>query len=363
MKHTDEHIRDIFSQKLGEHESAVPDALWQQVADKLPASTGTAFGVVSGLTKWIAAILVTSAVVVSAYYFNQKESIPESIEAVPPEIPSVGSSFRISEQADKENQSIVAPQSAEMAEPNEKSGSDVTQSTYKPKAIDGENLSYQNNTSDKEESQIQLSSEKNIVHDASKNGGSDADPGAQSTGSKSSFPDEIRAEFTVMAIDKETRQFFFMPAETEAESYAWDFGDGESSDSMSPQHAYKDEGNYQVTLTVTDAYGNGTTAQQNCNAIIPGKIDIPKNVIITPNGDGLNDEFDLSVYSEGIVFQKIQIRNNAGDVVFESNDGQIWQGKDFSGTVCPTGYYQFLVRGLDRNQEIREKRGIVYLQK
>ena len=41
------------------------------------------------------------------------------------------------------------------------------------------------------------------------------------------------------------------------DSYAWDFGDGSTGNTASPNHAYADPGTYQVQLTVTD--NDGTT--------------------------------------------------------------------------------------------------------
>jgi len=38
-------------------------------------------------------------------------------------------------------------------------------------------------------------------------------------------------------------------------SWSWDFGDGNSSNSMDPQHSYATPGDYTVTLTVTDNHG------------------------------------------------------------------------------------------------------------
>jgi len=35
-------------------------------------------------------------------------------------------------------------------------------------------------------------------------------------------------------------------------TYTWDFGDGETSNEASPSHSYRDEGWYNVRLTVTD---------------------------------------------------------------------------------------------------------------
>ena len=43
-------------------------------------------------------------------------------------------------------------------------------------------------------------------------------------------------------------------------SWQWDFGDGESSDEQTPTHFYKDNGNYLVTLVVTDARGETANA-------------------------------------------------------------------------------------------------------
>lgn len=41
-----------------------------------------------------------------------------------------------------------------------------------------------------------------------------------------------------------------------AVSYHWDFGNGDSSTEAQPAYKYKIHGNYPVTLTVTDSYGN-----------------------------------------------------------------------------------------------------------
>jgi DNA/RNA endonuclease G (NUC1)/PKD repeat protein len=43
-------------------------------------------------------------------------------------------------------------------------------------------------------------------------------------------------------------------------TYAWDFGDGTTGTGATPQHTYADNGNYVVTLTVSDAAGAEATA-------------------------------------------------------------------------------------------------------
>ena len=53
-------------------------------------------------------------------------------------------------------------------------------------------------------------------------------------------------------------------------SYVWDFGDGETSSSQNPTHAYALEGSYSVTLTVTDDDGlTDTTTASIGEVVIP----------------------------------------------------------------------------------------------
>jgi DNA/RNA endonuclease G (NUC1)/PKD repeat protein len=46
----------------------------------------------------------------------------------------------------------------------------------------------------------------------------------------------------------------------ESLTYAWDFGDGTTGTGAKPSHTYADDGNYVVTLTVTDPHGAEATA-------------------------------------------------------------------------------------------------------
>jgi len=54
-------------------------------------------------------------------------------------------------------------------------------------------------------------------------------------------------------------------------SYEWDFGDGDISTDEAPTHAYKADGNYTVSLTVTDDRGNAATEiRTDYITVIPG---------------------------------------------------------------------------------------------
>ena len=45
----------------------------------------------------------------------------------------------------------------------------------------------------------------------------------------------------------------------EINSYAWDFGDGETSEEASPKHTYAEAGSYKAVLTVTGIKGHTST--------------------------------------------------------------------------------------------------------
>ena len=54
-------------------------------------------------------------------------------------------------------------------------------------------------------------------------------------------------------------------------SYEWDFGDGDMSTDETPTHAYKTDGDYTISLTVTDDRGNtATEIRSDYITVIPG---------------------------------------------------------------------------------------------
>ncbi|MBX2971596.1 MAG: PKD domain-containing protein [Flavobacteriales bacterium] len=54
----------------------------------------------------------------------------------------------------------------------------------------------------------------------------------------------------------------FLDGSTGANSYAWDFGDGNTSTEQSPPHTYAGNGTYNVCLTITGDCASATTCQQ-----------------------------------------------------------------------------------------------------
>ncbi|MDR9488695.1 gliding motility-associated C-terminal domain-containing protein, partial [Salibacter sp.] len=64
--------------------------------------------------------------------------------------------------------------------------------------------------------------------------------------------------------------------------------------------------------------------------------------VITPNGDGINDYFELKGNSDLAYCAEVQIFNRWGNLIFEGTANEIrWDGKTFSGEEVPPGTYYF----------------------
>ena len=66
---------------------------------------------------------------------------------------------------------------------------------------------------------------------------------------------------SIAGIDAEVNEYTvsFSAVVTDASSYLWDFGDGNTSTQATPEHIYEMSGNYTVTLTVTGDGGEATS--------------------------------------------------------------------------------------------------------
>lgn len=131
--------------------------------------------------------------------------------------------------------------------------------------------------------------------------------------------------------------FNFVDQTNGANSWDWSFGDGGNSNNQNPSHTYAEINGYTVTLEVTNATGCVGTGSQ----LIEIFQDIVVPNIITPNGDGTNDLFEIK--TSGLKEYELIIVNRWGNVVFNTTTPNVhWDGKTNGNEVADGVYFYTL---------------------
>ncbi len=143
-------------------------------------------------------------------------------------------------------------------------------------------------------------------------------------------------------------------------SWQWDFGNGQavfSGNSNAQSQIYGVSGAYPVVLTITDAIGCIDSYEVIVNINDPS-IWVPN--VFTPNGDGVNDTFDLPF--DGFESFNIVIVNRWGNVMWDKTDQTgilLWDGTDNGGEKCTDGVYFYKIYGQMYGGTIIDKHGFV----
>jgi gliding motility-associated-like protein len=137
-----------------------------------------------------------------------------------------------------------------------------------------------------------------------------------------------------------------------ANFYAWDFGDGGTSDEFEPTYVYKVEGVYDISLIAGYDHGNGVqctdTVQRQITAKQGGLTKVPNAFTPSPNGptggqsgSGTFNDVFLPI-TRGVEEFNMQIFDRWGTLIFESTNQNIgWDGYDKNGKLMPAGVYVF----------------------
>jgi trimeric autotransporter adhesin len=143
-----------------------------------------------------------------------------------------------------------------------------------------------------------------------------------------------------------------------ATSYFWDFGDGETSILQNPSKTYPDIDTATYLVTLTASNGSCTDVATYYIKIFEDLVYYIPNTF-TPDDNDWNQQFKpifKSGYDTGNY--QIQIFNRWGNLIFVSTDINIgWDGKDQgSGKSCEDGTYiwkiEFGVKGIDKRELI-----------
>lgn len=148
-------------------------------------------------------------------------------------------------------------------------------------------------------------------------------------------------------VEMHLANFAFSNGSQNADSYKWEFGDGDSSTTANPSHKYQNAGNYTVTLHAINDIGCTDTAVRKYYMVIPDKILVVPNAF-SPNGDGINDKWEIAGL-RNVTNCHVEIFNRWGQSVYSSTGyATPWDGS-FKGKAAPVATYYYVIKTATRN--------------
>jgi len=126
--------------------------------------------------------------------------------------------------------------------------------------------------------------------------------------------------------------------------FEWDFGDGNTSSEENPSHTFENAGNYEISLRIETINGCWDTTMAMVALTEYVQLFIP--TAFTPNGDGLNDEFQIK--GTPMADYSLYIFNRWGQQIWSTHNFEIsWNGEDKFGNVVEPGSYYYKIEGTD----------------
>jgi gliding motility-associated-like protein len=149
----------------------------------------------------------------------------------------------------------------------------------------------------------------------------------------------------------------FTDASTGAVFYNWNFGNGGTSINQNPSTVYNNAGTYTVVLIASSA-NCSDTATKIIIVEDPFTLEIPN--VFTPNGDGANDLFHIKITgaksAEGYIYNRWGQLLHSWDALNVS-----WDGKASNGENCPDGNYYYIIKVIDKHDEVHNEPGFVLI--
>lgn len=159
----------------------------------------------------------------------------------------------------------------------------------------------------------------------------------------------------------------FINLSTQATSYLWNFGDGNTSTATNPSYYYNQVGLFDITLIATNQFNCSDTLirPQFIKAELVSDLVIPN--AFTPSATGSTSgaynsgSYDNDVFFpyviNGITDYHLQIFNRWGEQLFESTDLKIgWDGY-YKGVLCMPDVYVWKIEGVYLDGTVYKKAG------
>ena len=140
-------------------------------------------------------------------------------------------------------------------------------------------------------------------------------------------------------------------------NYEWVFGDGESSSDVgNTSHTYTQAGDYNVELRVETINGCWDTTSVKVALTEEVKLFIPN--AFTPNGDGINDVFEIK--GTPIADFNLYIYDRWGGIIWSTHNYEVrWDGNTKEGNNVPAGTYVYQITGTDYKRQAISFKGTV----
>jgi gliding motility-associated-like protein len=151
---------------------------------------------------------------------------------------------------------------------------------------------------------------------------------------------------------------FFNESESDSVlvDFEWDFGDGNSSGEENPVNTYEVAGEYDIFFRIETTNG--------CWDTVMGKVAVTEFVRLyiptafTPNGDGLNDYFEIK--GTPVSDWNLYIYDRWGGLAWSTHNFETqWDGRDYNGTPVEPGSYVYQITGTDYKLDPVSFKGIV----
>ena len=160
---------------------------------------------------------------------------------------------------------------------------------------------------------------------------------------------------------------YFVNQSQNAISYAWDFGDGNTSTEINPVYKYKNYGKYQVVLIATSSYGCLDTFKlaDKIKADAVTGVEVPNAFTPNPSGPSSGGVYDPKALNNdifhpnlsGVVDYEIVIYNKWGELLFSTTDQSVgWDGY-YKGKLCPEDTYIYKMNLLTVDAKQIQKAG------
>jgi gliding motility-associated-like protein len=172
--------------------------------------------------------------------------------------------------------------------------------------------------------------------------------GCSATSTVNVSQNNVLADFTASPLTGETPlSVTFTNTSTNATSYSWNFGNGQTSTQQDPNTIFNNSGTYTVVLIASSG-----SCQDTATKIIIVEdgftIEVPN--VFTPNGDGVNDLFHIKI--SGVKSAEGTIYNRWGQVLYSWDAlNTSWDGKASNGEFCPDANYYYIIKVIDKKDK------------